>query len=194
MYYVKTIEDKVRVAPEFFKEKTSDAVQRILRDSYERRLFKELGIVLSVFNTEITSKGVVIPGDGAAYYTVKFDTLTFTPVVNEVYDIDVVDLVDFGAFVSIGPIQGLVHISQISPEKFMHNKKLKKLVSKSGKKSVKKGDAYVAKVSTVSLKSNISETKVGITMRPIGLGRPEWYEEIKKKPTKSKEETKEDKK
>jgi len=193
MYYVKTIEDKVRVAPEFFKEKTPDAVQRILRDSYERRLFKELGIVLSVFNTEITSKGIVIPGDGAAYYTVKFNALTFTPMVNEVYDIDVVDLVDFGAFVSIGPIQGLVHISQISPEKFSCNKKLKKLVSKSGKKSVKKGDTYVAKVSTVSLKANISETKVGITMRPTGLGKPEWYEDTRKK-VKPKEEAKEDKK
>lgn len=181
MYYVKEIEDKVRVVPELFKEKTKDAVNRILRDEYERRIFRDQGVILTVFDTDILSDGVVIPGDGAAYYRVKFKALTFMPHVNEVYETEIKDLVDFGAFASLGPLQGLVHISQIGNEKFFFNKKLKKITSKSGKKSVKKGDRALVKVSTVSLKVNISDTKIGLTMRAPGLGKPEWLEERKPK-------------
>ncbi|MDD5023250.1 MAG: RPB7/RPC8 family DNA-directed RNA polymerase subunit, partial [Candidatus ainarchaeum sp.] len=86
MYYVKDIEDKVRVTPDLFKEKTKDAVNRILRKQYERRVFKDLGVVLAVFDTDVLGEGSVIPGDGAAYYNVKFKTLTFMPFVNEVYE------------------------------------------------------------------------------------------------------------
>lgn len=185
MYYVKEIEDKVRVVPELFKEKTIDAVNRILRKEYERRVFKDFGVVLAVYDTEILSDGLVIPGDASAYYKVKFNALTFMPHVNEVYDAEIKDLVDFGAFASLGPLQGLVHISQIGNEKFYHNKKLKKISSKSGKRSLKKGDRAIVKVSTVSLKVNISDTKIGLTMRAPGLGKDEWKEEKKpKKPSK----------
>lgn len=188
MYYVKEIEDKVRVTPDLFKEKTKNAVNRILRNEYERRMFKDFGVVLAVFDTDILSDGLVIPGDAGAYYRVKFKALTFMPYINEVYETEIKDLVDFGAFASLGPLQGLVHISQIGNEKFFHNKKLKKISSKSGKKSVKKGDACLIKVSTVSLKMNMSDTKIGLTMRAPGLGKPEWFIEQKprKKTTKKK--------
>lgn len=186
MYYVKEIEDKVRVTPDLFKEKTRDAVNRIIRKEYERRVFKEFGVVLAVYDTEVLSDGLVIPGDGAAYYNIKFKALTFMPYVNEVYETEIKDLVDFGAFSSIGPLQGLVHISQIGNEKFYHNKKLKKIASKSGKKSLKKGDKTLVKVSTVSLKVNISDTKIGLTMRAPGLGKPEWFEEKRVKKSSSK--------
>ena len=179
MFYVKTIEDKVRVTPDLFKEKIINAVNRILRQEYERRVFKEFGVVLAVYDTELLSDGLVIPGDGAAYYKVKFNALTFMPYINEVYETEIKDLVDFGAFSSVGPLQGLIHISQIGNEKFYHNKKLKKISSKNGKKSLKKGDSAVIKVSTVSLKVNISDTKIGLTMRAPGLGKSEWNEEKK---------------
>ncbi len=174
MYYVKSIEDKVRITPDLFKEKTLNAVKRILRDKYERRVFKDLGLVLAIYDAEMLGEGLVIPGDPAAYYEVKFNTLTFMPYVNEVYEVHVKDLVDFGAFCSMGPIPGLVHISQISSEKFFYNKKSKKIASKNGKKSLKKGDNILIKVSTVSLKATVSDTKIGLTMRATGLGKAEW--------------------
>jgi len=186
MYYINENEGKVRVTPDLFKEKTKSAVNRILRAKYERRMFKKLGIVLVVYDTKLEGDGLVIPGDASAYYKVKFKTLSFIPKINEVYDSEIKDLVDFGAFSSLGPMQGLIHISQIGSEKYYHNKKAKKIVSKNGKKSLKKGDKILLKVSTVSLRSNISDTKVGLTMRSSGLGKMEWNEKKETKKTKSK--------
>ena len=65
------------------------------------------------------------------------------------------------------------------------------MASKADKQSLKKGDTILVKVSTVSLKTAATETKIGLTMRPEGLGKIEWVEketpEKKKAPPKEKE-------
>lgn len=191
MYYVKTMEDKVRVPPEFFGSTIDGAVLTILRDRFERRLFKDLGVVLVVDNVEVLTDGVIIPGDGGAYYGVKFEALTFMPFVNEVFEGEIAEVVEFGAFVSIGPLQGLLHVSQISKEKFFYDKKSKNLTSKIEKHALKKADLVLIKVSTVSLKATTAETKIGLTMRPDGLGKHEWLDEKEKKAVAKKKEPKE---
>jgi hypothetical protein len=46
-----------------------------------------------------------------------------------------------------------------------------------------------AKISTVSLKASIPETKAGLTIRSEGLGKVEWLEEASgEKPKEKKEE------
>jgi DNA-directed RNA polymerase subunit E' len=195
MYYMKTLEDRIRVPPSLFGSQIEDAVQAILRDRYEGRIYKDLGIVLSVNNPKVISEGLVIPGDSGAYYSVQFEALTFYPVVNEVYRAEIKEIVEFGAFASIGPFQGLLHVSQIDREKFYYDKKSKTLGSKVLRRSIKKGDEVLVKVSTVSMKSTSSDTKIGLTMRPDGLGKPEWLEQKKKgKKEDKKEEKKEEKK
>lgn len=174
MYNLKKIEDRIRVPPAMFGSVLEDAVQAILRERYEGRIYKNLGIVLSIDNPVIRSEGSVIPGDSGAYYTVEFEALTFLPAVNEVYRAEIKEIVEFGAFASIGPFQGLLHVSQIDREKFYYDKKAKSLGSRALKRSLKKGDEVLVKVSTVSLKSTSSDTKIGLTMRPDGLGKPEW--------------------
>lgn len=154
-----------------------DAVRAILRERYEGRIYKDLGIVLSVDNPNIQSEGLVIPGDSGAYFSVEFEALSFLPRVNEVYRAEVKEIVEFGAFVSIGPFQGLLHVSQIDREKFYYDKKAKTLGSKALKRALKKGDEVLVKVSTVSMKSTSADTKIGLTMRPDGLGKPEWLEQ-----------------
>jgi len=186
MYYINEIEDRIRVPPEMFGSKIEDAVLRILRERYERRIFRDLGILLSVTDARVVSEGVVIPGDAGAYYTIRFDALSFIPEVNEVYKADVKEIVEFGAFASIGPLQGLIHISQIGKEKYYYDKRSKSLSSKAARKSVKKGDAVLVKISTVSLKPTTTDTKIGLTMRPDGLGKEEWMEKEKKQPAKEK--------
>jgi len=193
MYYMKTLEDRIRVPPSLFGSQIEDAVQSILRDRYEGRIYKDLGVVLSVNNAKVVSEGLVIPGDSGAYYSVRFEALTFYPVVNEVYKAEIKEIVEFGAFASIGPFQGLLHVSQIDKEKFYYDKKSKTLGSKVLKRSIKKGDEVLVKVSTVSMKSTSSDTKIGLTMRPDGLGKPEWLEQKTKKAAK-KEDKKEEKK
>jgi DNA-directed RNA polymerase subunit E' len=174
MYHIKKIEDRIRVPPSMFGSVLEDAIQAILRERYEGRIYKDLGIVLSIDAPVIRSEGAVIPGDSGAYYTVEFDALSFIPVVNEVYKAEIKEIVEFGAFASIGPFQGLLHVSQIDRETFYYDKKTKTIGSRALKRNIKKGDEVIVKVSTVSLKSTSSDTKIGLTMRPDGLGKPEW--------------------
>lgn len=188
MYHIKTIEDRIRIPPSMFGSDLQDAMVRILRDRYEGRIYKDLGIVLSVDNPKVLSEGTVIPGDSGAYYSVGFEALTFMPAVNEVYAAEVKEIVEFGAFASIGPFQGLLHVSQIGKDKFYYDKRSKTLGSRGAGRSIKKGDAILVKVSTVSLKSTSADTKIGLTMRPDGLGKPEWFAEKKEKKKEAKKE------
>ena len=181
MYYIKRVEDKVRLPPSSFGSKLEDALLKLLREKYERRMIKDLGLVLSADELEVKGEGIVIPGDSGAYYTIALDLLTFTPHVNEVYEGEVKEVVEFGAFVTLGPLQGLLHVSQISKDKFFYDKRNKGLISRAEKKNIKKGDALLFKVSTVSLKATTTETKIGLTMRPDGLGKLEWLDEKEKK-------------
>ncbi len=192
MYYMTTIEDRVRIPPSMFGSTIDDAVLRILRDRFERRVYKDVGIILLVVKPKLTSEGIVIPGDGGAYYSVQFDALTFMPQVNEVFEAEVKEIVEFGAFAAIGPFQGLLHVSQIGREKYFYDKKNGTLSSRAEKRSIKKGDALLVKVSTVSLKSTTADTKIGLTMRPDGLGKQEWMDDARAKASKS--EKKESKK
>jgi DNA-directed RNA polymerase subunit E' len=181
MYYIKTMEDKIQVPPSMFASDLEDAVTKLLREKFERRIYRDIGVVLSIDSVDISSEGLVIPGDSLVYYTVKFDALTFVPQVNEVFEADVKEIAEFGAFASIGPLQGLLHVSQIGSEKFFYDKKSKTLVARAQKRSVKKEDKLYVKVSTVSMKTAVANTKIGLTMRPDGLGKHEWMAEEKKK-------------
>lgn len=191
MYYMNVVEDRIRIPPEMFGSKIEDAVLRLLRDKYERRIFKNAGMVISVDDAEVEGDGIVIPGDAGAYYKVVFNALSFVPQVNEVFRAEIKEIVEFGAFASIGPFQGLVHISQIGKEKYYYDKKSKSLGSRAAKRSIKKGDDVLVKVSTVSLKPSVTDTKIGLTMRPDGLGKADWLvKEERKEKTKKKGETK----
>ena len=59
----------------------------------------------------------MIHGDGAVYQRVKFNALTFKPEVGEVVEGTVCEVVEFGAFVRFGPLDGLLHMSQIMKDR-----------------------------------------------------------------------------
>ena len=174
MYFVLSCKDKVRLPAQYFSMKLEDALTQILREKYERRIDKDAGIVLALWNVKPDGEGIVIPGDNAAYYQVSFDVLAYHPLVNEVVESEVSEIVEFGAFLQLGPIEGLVHLSQIANDFLNYNKKTASLVGRESKKVLKKGDRVFAKISTVSMKGSIPETKIGLTMRPEGLGKDEW--------------------
>jgi len=113
----------------------------------------------------------VIHGDGAGYFDVEFEVLLFKPEVNEVVDGEVTEIVEFGAFVRLGPLDGLVHVSQVANDYLSYDKRTQSLVGRQTKKSLKKGDFVRAKVATVSLKDSVISSKIALTMRPEGLGK-----------------------
>ncbi len=180
MYKLFTIEDRVRVPPKYFTMKLQDAVGQILIEKYERMLDRDLGIVLAVDDVEVLSDGIVIPGDGAAYYHVRYKLLCFKPEVNEVFRGEVSEVLDFGILIRMGPVDGLAHLSQITNDFMVYNRRIPALVGRDSNKTVKKGDVVIAKVSTVGMRSNIQNVKIGLTMRPAGLGKLEWIEAYEK--------------
>ncbi|VVC04321.1 DNA-directed RNA polymerase subunit E' [Candidatus Burarchaeum australiense] len=175
-YMLYTINDVVRIPPSMFSLKPEEAVLQSLREKYERKMDKELGIILAVSDVRDVGPGKIIPGDGASYHSVKFDVLCFMPDINEVFDGEVSEVVEFGAFVRIGPLDGLVHLSQITNDFLSFDRKSMAFVGRESKKTLKKGDMVRAKVSTVSMKGSIPESKIGMTMRPTGLGKLEWLD------------------
>ncbi|OIO27438.1 DNA-directed RNA polymerase [Candidatus Micrarchaeota archaeon CG_4_10_14_0_2_um_filter_60_11] len=171
MYKLVTFKESVRVPPAKFGLKFKKAALEMLREQYERTLDKDHGIIISLHAADIKSPGRVIHGDGAAYFDVEFDALCFKPVVNEVVDGEVSEIVEFGAFVRLGPLDGLVHVSQIANDYLTYDKRTQALVGRQTKKTVMKGDFVRAKVATVSVKDSVLSTKVALTMRPDGLGK-----------------------
>jgi len=186
MFRVYTIEDTVRVDPAYFELDLEESIVKVLRNKYERRIDPDLGIILTVWNPQNVSEGKIIPGDGASYHKVAFDLLVWKPELNEIVEGEVSEVVEFGAFVRIGPLDGLVHLSQITNDFLSFDKKVPAFVGKESKKMLKKGDVVVAKISTVSMKGGIADTKIGLTMRPEGLGKDEWIVAVEEKKTKKK--------
>ncbi|MCC7552147.1 DNA-directed RNA polymerase [Candidatus Micrarchaeota archaeon] len=181
MYKLFKIEDKIRVPPKYFSMKLEEAIVELLIEKYERKVDREVGILLDIQEVKVLSEGTVIPGDGGAYFLIEFEVLSYLPEINEVIEANVTEIVEFGAFLNLGPIEGLVHLSQITNDFLTYNRKTSSFAGKESKKSLKKGDSVMAKISTVSLKSNIHDIKVGLTMRPEGLGKEEWVNKEEKK-------------
>jgi hypothetical protein len=66
--------------------------------------------------------------------------------------------------------------------------------AKESKKMLKKGDTVYAKITTVSLKPTLADTKIGLSMRPAGLGKDEWIEKDDKRSQGGEPAVKEEKK
>ncbi|MCX6774417.1 MAG: DNA-directed RNA polymerase [Candidatus Micrarchaeota archaeon] len=190
MYSVVKAEEKIRVSPALAKRDIGEAIKEVLKEKYEGKLIRDLGLVVKIIDANPISKGIVVSGDPNIYFTTEFDMITFTIDVNEVYKGVIKDVMDFGAFVIIGPIEALLHISQISKDRFSVNKKDRILEGVNGKK-LKKGDIIFAKASTVSMKGSASNIKISLTMRGEGLGKDEWIKEPKEEKKPEKKEKKE---
>ncbi|MCW1301062.1 MAG: DNA-directed RNA polymerase [Candidatus Nanoarchaeia archaeon] len=186
MYKILKVKGRIRVPPSLLRESLEKAIKETIVSEYSSKIFKN-NVLLVPCGVEEIGEGVIIPGDGAVYYEVKFSILAFEPELQEIVEGNVVQITEFGAFVRIGPIDGLVHISQVA-DTYMSYSKSGSLASKDGKKSLKLDDRVRARVIAVSMKS--PEAKIGLTMRQPHLGKFEWIMEEKKKAESGKERVK----
>jgi DNA-directed RNA polymerase subunit E' len=178
MFYLIEVEDHVRVEPKHFGLPTQEAVEKQLNESFVDRVNRELGFVVSVVSVEKVEAGVIIPGDGAAFYKSQFKLLVWKPELAEIVYGTITDITNFGAFIQIGPAQGMIHISQ-TMEDYVSLSKTGTLAGKASKRSLSKGDECIARIVAISFKAG--EPKIGLTMRQPGLGKVEWVKEDKKK-------------
>lgn len=189
MFYITTVEDYVRVEPKLFGMPTLEAVENQLKETYADYYNRDLGKVVSIIEVSKVEEGIIIPGDGAAYYKTSFKLVTWKPELQEVVYGIINEIANFGAFMDLGSMRGMIHISQ-TMEDYVSFSKTNTLMGKSSKKSLKKGDLCIARIVSISHKG--SEPKIGLTMRQPGLGKIEWVkEEIakRKRPAKTKQKS-----
>ncbi len=169
-----TLEDTIRIPPEKFGEPIEKVGYEQLKLNYEGMVDDELGYVIAVTDIKVNPVGKIIPGDGATYHRVLFSLLTFYPIIQEVVEGEVVEIADFGAFVRIGPIDALLHVSQLMDDFISHDEKQGMLMGKETKRKLTTGDHARVRVTAVSLGRGGVSGKIGVTARQPFLGKIEW--------------------
>ena len=175
MFYKVELRDHIRVPPNLFNLPLEEAVLKRIKTKYSGFISKDLGIVIDTVGAKEIGEGVLIPGDGASYYNVVFELLVFKPEMQEIVIGKIKDIAEFGAFINIGPIDGMVHISQTMDD-FVSFSKDKTLAGKETKRTLKVNDICRARIIAISFK-DVFNPKLGLTMRQQGLGRLDWVKE-----------------
>ncbi len=179
MYQIVTIEDVVRVPPAKFGLDLNESLKASIGEIMEGKLDAQTGIVLAVTEVDEMGEGKIIPGDGAVHYQTKFKVLSWMPREHEIAEGEVVDITEFGAFIRIGAIDGLVHISQVMDDYVSYDEKNSQLAGKESHRILKQGDSVRARIISISFKE---QNKIGLTMRQPYLGALHWGEKtIEKK-------------
>ncbi len=182
MYTKVTLRDRIRVPPSMFQEDLAKAVEKVIISEYEGELSKNAGILKILNSVIVIGEGIIIPEDGAVYYDTIFEMIAWEPRLQEVVEGNITEVREFGVFVRMGPIDGLVHMSQVMDDFVNYGKG--GLVGKQSSRTIKLGDAVRARIIAVSLKSK-EGAKIGLTMRQQGMGKIEWIEkEFEEKPEK----------
>jgi DNA-directed RNA polymerase subunit E' len=180
MYTLTKITDTIRVPPERFGEDLDEAIRDIVQKTFEGTIRRSHGIIVIVDNIKPLGDGIVIHGDGGMYQKVEFEALTFNPILQEVVDGIVCEIVEFGAFCHIGPLDALLHMSQIMNDYVDVDTESGRIQGKETKRVLKIGDPLRARIVAVSLNElSARESKIGLTMRQPALGTHEWLTEPK---------------
>ena len=183
--------DVVRVPPERLGDDLQVVVKERLQEKLEGRLDKKVGMFIAILDIVEIKEGRIRIGDAGVYYDLVFDALVFMPKMQEIVEGAVLEIVEFGAFVEIGPLDGLLHISQITDEYISYDEKNAKLVTKESGRTLGEGDKLRARIVAISLNErDPSDSKIGLTMRQPGLGKLEWIEEEREKEKEKAEEGK----
>ncbi|OGI16123.1 DNA-directed RNA polymerase [Candidatus Micrarchaeota archaeon RBG_16_49_10] len=180
MYRILKIKTKIKVPPTKFGLSAKKSILESLQEKYEGMLSRNLGVGLAVTEVEEIGEGKVLPEDANFHYPVVFDLLVFKPEIHEILVGEVIDNTEFGAFVRLGPIDGLVHVSQLLNDYVSFDDKNSMFSGEETEKTLKEGDAVRTKVISIAMQA-AKENKIGLTMRQPGLGSLNWIEDEKKK-------------
>ncbi len=177
MFKLVRMEDTIRIPPETFGKPLENVGYQQVKAKYEGVVDETLGYIIAVTNVKVSPIGKIIPGDGATYHKVTFSLLTFYPLLQEVVEGEVVEVADFGAFVRIGPIDALLHVSQLMDDFISYDEKQGALIGKETKRKLSVGDKVRVRITAVSLGRAGGTAKIGVTARQPFLGKLEWIEE-----------------
>jgi DNA-directed RNA polymerase subunit E' len=174
MFKLITLQDTIRIPPETFGKPLEKVGREQVKQKYEGIVDEELGYVIAVTGIQVSPIGKIIPGDGATFHKVTFSLLAFYPIIQEIVEGDVVEIADFGAFVRIGPVDALLHVSQLMDDYISYDEKQGVLLGKETKRKLTTGDQVRVRITAVSLGRIGSSGKIGVTARQPFLGKLDW--------------------
>ena len=171
MFYELKLKDYISLTPDLFDSDLEDAINKKVIEKYSDFNEEQLGLVLSVVSIDNIGEGFKLPEDYSRHYTVEFSVLTFKPELNEVAFGSVSSITTFGAFVDIGPIEALVHQSQIMNDQISNENGI--IIGQKSKNQLKEGEEVLGSIVAVSFK-DIKNIRLGMTLRQPGLGGVNW--------------------
>lgn len=172
MFYKYKLKDYVDLSPDLFEGDLNESIKEQLIRNYSDRTTEDFGLVISVVSVDSIGEGFKLPEDSSRHYIVEFTILTYKPTLHEVVEGEVSSVTNFGVFINLGVIDGLVHLSQTMADQVSFSKTGMIQGSQTGQ-SLKTGDSVRASVVAVSFK-DIRNVKIGLTMRQPGLGAHDW--------------------
>ena len=186
----------MEIPPFLFDQPKTTSSRIILSEEYEGIITRDYGFIVAIVEILSVGPGIIIPGNANTFHQVEFTVLSFKPSLGEVVEGDIVELVDFGAFCRLGPLDGLVHVSQICDDYISYEQVGNRFIGKETGKILEVNNEVRAKVIAVSLGTGRSG-KLGLTMRQKFLGKMEWIaadveEEYASKEGKASKETDEE--
>ncbi|MBY8987087.1 MAG: DNA-directed RNA polymerase [Candidatus Lokiarchaeota archaeon] len=170
MYELST---KCEIPPFLFAQPKAVSARIILSEEYEGIITRDYGFIIAIVKVLEVGPGIIIPGNANTFHQVEFTVLSFKPKLGEIVEGDIVELVDFGAFCRLGPLDGLVHVSQICDDYISYEQVGNRFIGKETGKILEVNNEVRAKVIAVSLGTGRSG-KLGLSMRQKFLGKYEW--------------------
>ena len=175
MFKLYTLTAKCEIPPFLFDQPKEVSARIILSEDYEGIITRDYGFIIAIVKVIDVGPGIIIPGNANTFHEVEFSILAFKPMISEVVEGEVVEIVDFGSFIRLGPLDGLVHVSQICDDYISYEQVGNRFIGKETGKILEVNDQVRAKIIAVSLGTGRSG-KLGLTMRQKFLGKPEWIE------------------
>ena len=178
-----------RIPPEKLSGDYLKAVSDVAKTSIEGRLIdleeqnyqNQKAFIISVLSVEPVGEGTIVHGDGGVYQSIKYNALGYLPEMQEIVDGFVTSVKEFGAFIRFGPFEGLLHKSQIMDDRIDIDLTNQRIVGKESKREIRVGDKLRVKIVSLNLaSSSVMDSKIGLTMKQLGLGKVEWLNQVKK--------------
>ncbi|MHA1673224.1 MAG: DNA-directed RNA polymerase [Promethearchaeota archaeon] len=173
MYRKLLLEHVVRIPPTKFGENIEDAAFEILSEQFSGQIYEGIGFIIVVIDVIELGDGKLLHSDPSPYFPVKFTVLCYLPELHEIIEGTVVEVVEFGAFIRLGPSDGLCHVSQITDDYINYENMNQRFLGKESGKILTVDDMVRGRIIAVSMGSGRSG-KLGLTMRQPFLGKIEW--------------------
>ena len=172
MFYKVKLKDYVDLSPDLFEGDLNESIRQQIERNYAEKTTEDFGLVISVLGVDSVGQGFKLPEDSSRHYVVEFTLLTYKPELHEVIEGNVSSITNFGVFVNMGVVDGLVHLSQTMIDQVSFSKVGSIQGTETGQ-TLKVDDIVKASIVAVSFR-DVRNVKIGLTMRQPGLGSIDW--------------------